>query len=93
MPQIHEIEDIFKLWPTVTQMAIAIAAKPDTVRKWKKFKRIPQDAWRSVIDAALIKGAELTVDDIMAVNQPMKQRGQPAHKPKSRKRCESRVSG
>jgi hypothetical protein len=90
MRQIHEI---FQLWDSTTQMAAAISARPDTVRKWKKFKRIPQDAWRSVIDAALVKGTELTVDDIMAMNEPMKQRGQPAHKPKSRKRSESRVSG
>jgi len=90
MRQIHEI---FGLWNSVTEMATAISAKPDTVRKWKKFNRIPQDAWRSVIDAAVVKGAELTVDDIMAANEPMKQRGRPAHKPKPRKRTESRVSG
>jgi len=85
MPKIHEVRDIFELWPTVTAMAKAISAKPDTVRKWKKTKRIPEDAWHSVIDAALVKGCRLTVDMIMAANEPMKRRGRPP--------LESRVSG
>jgi len=87
------VQDIFALWGSTTEMAVAISARPDTVRKWKKFQRIPQDAWRSVIDAAVIKGVVLTVDDIMAANQPMKQRGRPAHKARGRKRSEIRIGG
>lgn len=80
------VTDIFGLWDTTTEFAKAISAKPDTVRKWKKFGRIPQDAWQSVIIAAALKGRELSVDDILAANTPMKQRGRPAHKPKSRRK-------
>jgi len=80
-----KVVDIFKLWDSTTVFAKAISAKPDTVRKWKKFGRIPQDAWPSVIVAAALKGCELTVEDIIAANTPMKQRGRPAHKPKASK--------
>lgn len=93
MAKIQTVQDIFDLWSTISEMATAISERADTVRKWKKFSRIPQGAWRSVIDAALLKGVMLTVDDIMKINTPMKPQGRPAHKPKTHKRSEARVVG
>ncbi len=86
-----KIVNIFQLWDSPTDFAKAISRKPDTVRKWKKFRRIPQDAWPDVILAAALKGCELTVEDIIAANAPMKQRGRPAHKIKSSKDCRDSI--
>lgn len=85
----RQTHDVFALWSSTAEMATAISAKPDTVRKWKKYGRIPQDAWPEVIVAAALKGVELTTDDIIAFNTPMKPRGRPAHKRRLRKRIEA----
>jgi hypothetical protein len=69
--------NIFGIWTTWTELARDISAKPDTVRKWKKFHRIPQEYWQSIIDAAALKRKRITVADIMAFNAPMKPRGRP----------------
>jgi len=61
-------------------MAVDIGAQPDTVRKWRKFGRIPQDSWQVVIAAAAAKGHSITLDTFVSLNTPMKQRGRPAHK-------------
>lgn len=85
------IHDIFSLWPTVAAFANDLKARPDTVRKWKKFQRIPQESWEDVISAAASRGMNLTVTDIIAANAPMKQRGRPALKIRG-KRVEARAS-
>lgn len=69
------IRDIFELWPTITSLAKAIDARPDTVRKWKKFGRIPQESWAAVILAVAAKGQRLTADQLLEMNAPMKPRG------------------
>ena len=84
--------DIFGLWPTFTALATDIDAKPDTVRKWGKFGRIPQESWQSVIDAAARKGHPLTLEDIVAFNAPMKRRGRPPLSSVKRRRAEARAS-
>lgn len=86
------IHDIFALWPTISAFAEALEANPDTVRKWKKFRRIPQESWETVIKAAAQRGVDLTLADIMAANAPMKQRGRPTHKIRGRRRLEARAS-
>ena len=88
------IQDIFGIWPSLPAMAIAIGAKPDTVYRWQKKGRIPEDSWQPVIDAAAIRGRQITAADLLAVNTPPKLRGRPAHKVralKRRKRPEVRV--
>jgi hypothetical protein len=69
--------DILGIWKTWTALAVDISAKPDTVRKWKKFHRIPQESWQSIIDAAARKRRRVTVEQIMEFNAPMKPRGRP----------------
>jgi hypothetical protein len=87
------IQDIFGIWPTLVDMATAIGAKPDTVYRWQKKGRIPEDSWQAVIDAAVVRGQPLTAGDLLAVNTPPKLRGRPAHKIRTlrRKRNEARL--
>jgi hypothetical protein len=88
------LQDIFGLWPSISVMAESIGAKTDTVRKWKKSGRIPEDSWEVVIDAAGMKGATLTIADLHAANRPSRPRGRPAHKVRSirRRRTEPRAA-
>lgn len=74
------IQDIFRLWPTLVEMGKDIGSEPDTIRKWRKFGRIPPESWSAVIAAVLRKGESLTADDLMRLNTPRKPRGRPAHK-------------
>lgn len=85
------IHDIFALWPTISKFARDLGNDPDTVRKWKKFGRIPQEEWPNVISAAAKRGKTLTLEDIMGANAPMKPRGRPRHKIRAR-RAEARAS-
>lgn len=88
------LQDIFDLWPTLAEMARSTGRKYDRVRKWQKAKRIPEDSWQAVIDAALVKGRVLTAADLLAANAPPKLRGRPAHKIRHlrrRKRSEERI--
>ena len=59
-------------------MAEAVGVKPDTVRKWKKYGRIPSDSWNAVIAAVYRRGGQLSLDQILRFNAPMKPRGRPA---------------
>lgn len=81
--------DIFALWPTITEFAEAIDANPDQVRKWKKFRRFPQESWESVAAAANQRGTPLTVEMIIAANAPMKPRGRPPARKVRAKRVRS----
>lgn len=71
------LQDIFRIWPDTAALAADIGAKADTIRKWKKFGRVPQEAWQPMIDAALRRGEKITVAQICAANAPMKKRGRP----------------
>lgn len=79
------IEDIFGIWGRPSNLAVDIHAKADTVRKWWKHRRIPEDAWAEVIEAARKRGHRITAQDILSANKPMKPRGRPAIAPRSRR--------
>jgi len=89
------LQDIFAIWgDSIGVMAAAVGAKYDTVRKWRKSGRIPEDSWQAVIDAAMVRGRSLTASDLLAMNKPPKLRGRPAHKVKRlrrRKKTDERV--
>jgi|GEM_PF-4655105 len=89
MRKIDSIESLFSLWSSLSELAEAIQAKPDTVRKWRKHQRIPQDSWLAVIKAARRRGVRLTADDLLALSAPMGRRGRPAHR-RSRSRTARR---
>jgi hypothetical protein len=78
------LRDIFSLWPTTKSMAEDIGAKPDRVRKWKKFSRIPSDSWEAVVSAVNRRGGAVTLAQLLTFNAPMKPRGRPSRKRKVR---------
>lgn len=86
--------DIFAIWPSPSALATDIRQKPDTVFRWTKRKRIPEDAWSEVIEAAARRGTVIDASDLLAFNAPMKKRGRPAHKIRKMrgKRPEARAS-
>lgn len=71
------VQDIFQIWPSVRCMAEGIGREYDTVLRWRLRERIPEDSWDDVIRAAAEKGVQLTADQLLAVNAPMKQRVRP----------------
>ena len=81
----QELGDIFAIWDSVRDMSTAVNRPYDTVLAWRIRGRIPEDAWQDVIDAAVLRGKRLTIAEIMAVNEPLKQRGR-------RRRSEARVN-
>jgi hypothetical protein len=97
------LHDIFSIWdpnpaaPEPTKAARALAAalneKQDTVYRWLRRKRIPDTAWQSIIDAAIVRGKVLTIADLHAANRPAKPRGRATHKARSarRRRNETRI--
>ena len=58
------IVDIFRIWPTTAAMASEVHQKYDTVRKWKKFGRIPATSWEAVIEAAAARGKRVTPEEL-----------------------------
>lgn len=89
------VNDIFAIFGGLRPMAAAIGARWDTVRKWDKFGRIPEDSWQAVMDAALLRGHPLTAVDLFQANKTPKQRGRRAHKVRAlrrKRRSEPRVS-
>lgn len=71
------VQDIFQIWPSVRQMAEGIGREYDTVLRWRIRGRIPEDSWGDVIRAAQVEGTQLSAEQLLAVNAPMKQRGRP----------------
>lgn len=82
--------DVFSIWPTVGEMAVATGDKADTVRKWRIAGRIPEDAWERLIVAAASAGKSITAQDIYEFNAPMRRRGKGATP--TRRRASNRVS-
>jgi hypothetical protein len=70
--------DVFKIWPSLGEMAAAMGDKPDTVRKWRAAGRIPEDAWDRLIGAAHSAGRRITAQQIYEFNAPMRRRGKGA---------------
>jgi len=85
-------DDIFSLWPSISAMADDLGRGYDTVLAWRSRKRIPEDAWPDVIDAAAKRGHTITAGDIFERNAAPKKRGWPRKVRKIRpKRAEARV--
>ena len=91
--EMQESLNIFAIWPDYSDLAADIDQKVDTVFRWTKRHRIPEDAWEAVIAAAARRGHALSATQILEFNAPMKRRGRPAHKVRAirRKRIEARA--
>lgn len=74
-------DDIFGIWNSITAMSTAVGENYDTVRKWRSNKRIPETSWRSLIQAAALRGHLLTADDLLRLNTPPPKRGDRPSKP------------
>lgn len=64
----QDVQDIFRLWPSVSELASQIGEKPDTVLRWKLRGRIPERVWPKVIMAAGLMDKPLTVGQLLAAN-------------------------
>lgn len=74
------IHDIFGIWPSVSVMATELDRGYDTVLAWRTRQRIPEDSLNDVVQGAAKRGVNLTREQILEANAPIKKRGRPAHK-------------
>lgn len=86
------LRDIFGIWSSIRNMADDLNRPYDTVLAWRIRKRIPEDAWQDVIDAAKRRGKNLTVAQILTWNAPLGRRGRVRTKPIRVKRPEERAN-
>lgn len=70
----RDITDVFKLWNSRTEMAVALDESYDTIRKWEKARRIPERAWNAVIRAAALRERLITAADLLNLNTAQKPR-------------------
>jgi hypothetical protein len=61
---ISSFRDVIAFWDSPTEMAAAVGAKADTVRKWAERDRIPDEYWQRTIDAASLRGKAVTAADL-----------------------------
>jgi hypothetical protein len=73
----QELDDIFRIWPSIKDMADDINQLPDTVSRWKLRRRIPEDAWPKIIERAAAREQLVTASQIMKLNAPILRRGRP----------------
>jgi hypothetical protein len=64
------IDDIFRIWPTISELARDINRAYPSVCKWKQRRRIPQEAWADVIEAARARRRRLTLRDLQRLTEP-----------------------
>lgn len=84
------LQDIFALWPSIREMADALNEKSDTVLRWRIRGRIPEDAWPKLIEEATSRHIQITANDLLTLNRPMKRRGNPPGWRPKRKKVVSR---
>ena len=71
------LQDIFEIWPSLSEMADDLGQLEDTVYRWKQRGRIPEDVWPSVIEKAAVRERLVTASQIMKFNAPIARRGRP----------------
>lgn len=76
----QELRDIFGIWPSLQAMADDIGQKADTVYRWKRSGRIPEQHWPAVIQKAALREHHVTANHLLAANRTPKMRGRPSHK-------------
>lgn len=73
----QELCDIFAIWPSIKQMAEDLGQLEDTVYRWKKRGRIPEDMWPALIEKAAGHEQLVTAQQLMKFNTAPKKRGRP----------------
>ena len=71
------IHDIFQIWPSIGQMATDINELEDTVYRWKRRGRIPEEAWPRIIEKAAKYEKLVTASQLLTLNGPVGRRGRP----------------
>lgn len=69
------IQDIFEIFGSLSEMAVALDLPYQTVAKWSQRRRIPSDYWAAVIEAAKIRGHKVTFAQIATANPPRQSAG------------------
>ena len=69
---VQRFSDVIALWGSPDELAVAVGAKVETVRKWRQRDRIPPEWWQRIIHAANARGNPLTADEMAAMNIPRK---------------------
>ena len=59
---VMDFRDVIALWPRTAELAADLNEKYETVRKWKTRNSIPSDQWHAVVNAASIRGLNVTTD-------------------------------
>jgi len=71
------IDDVFAIWDSLREMAEDLEQLEDTVYRWKKRGRIPEDMWPKVIEKAAKHERLVTAQQLMKFNAPISRRGRP----------------
>ena len=74
---VHSIDDIFGIWVSLEAMALDLVQLEDTVYRWKKRGRIPEDMWPTVIEKAAKHERLVTAQQLMKFNASIAKRGRP----------------
>jgi|HubBroStandDraft_5_1064220.scaffolds.fasta_scaffold109906_2 hypothetical protein len=73
----QSIQDIFGIWVSLEAMAIDLGELEDTVYRWRRRGRIPEEAWPRVIEKAAKHEKLVTAAQLMTLNGPVGRRGRP----------------
>lgn len=71
------IDDVFAIWPSLSEMADDLGQRFDTVYRWKRAGRIPQEHWERVIERAATREKLVTASMLLSLSEPFKRRGRP----------------
>lgn len=69
------IQDIFEIFGSLSEMAVALDLPYQTVAKWKQRGRIPSESWGAVIEAAKARGRKFTFEQLAEMNPPRQSAG------------------
>lgn len=62
--KLHRMERIFKIWPSLADMARDLGENPITVRHWRRRESIPAKFDTRIIEAAAKRGATVTYEQL-----------------------------
>lgn len=71
------IDDVFRLWPSLAELARDLGHPYENVVKWKRRQTIPAHAWTDLIRAAERRGHVVTPSDLLILNPKRKLRASP----------------
>jgi hypothetical protein len=73
------LNEVFKAWKTLTEMAADVGNNRAAVEKWRKRHSIPSAAWPALIKALKRKGKDVGAAELLAMHTRSK--GSPVSQP------------